>query len=433
MHRLREELLQFAWAHRLLGRRDLSSVAGRRIVVHSPGTLNVNAGPDFSNARIEVDGVTLAGNVEIHVRTSDWLRHGHQDDASYDNIILHVVYEHDAKIPQNDINQVEVLELKDLVDKRLFQTHASLFTSRAMLPCGHLIADVADEVFDMWVRRMAVERLESKVRYAAEIFEACSRDYSETFYTMLLRSFGVPVNGLPFEMLSRAVPLRLLLKHANDIMQVEALLIGGASLLHEGETQRCDRLSREFGFLSKKYGIAPLPEGVVKHSRMHHAASPARRLAQFAALVHRGHILIQHPEAIRSVEDAKYLLRGHAGRKPVPGGRNAAAPGDRFTETVLINAFAPFFVFYGRKTGQPFFSDAGVQLTESCAPEENFKTKLFVSKKKRITDAAMSQGLIRLHDEYCVRKRCLSCGIGAALLCKSNKDLPKIAVTASPS
>ncbi len=93
-----EMLLQYLWEHRLWEQCDMHTTDGKRVQVIDPGRRNTDAGPDFFNAKVSIDGKMWAGNIEIHVKSSDWRRHGHHNDSAYDTVILHVVGEADEDV-----------------------------------------------------------------------------------------------------------------------------------------------------------------------------------------------------------------------------------------------------------------------------------------------------------------------------------------------
>lgn len=423
MFKFSEELLQFIWRYKLLNPVPLITKAGNHLTIIHPGELNVDAGPDFFNAKIKINGLTLVGNIEIHILTSDWLRHNHQEDKSYNTLILHAVYEHDIELDQNKKHNVEILELKDLIDEKTLKVYEQLATAKAKLPCTKQLPSVGAIKFISWMERMTIERLEDKVQRIEDLFYAFDGDYTQTFYTCLLRSFGFKVNALPFEMLAKQLPVHLVLKHSDNLMQLEALFLGMAGLL---ESQHKDKeiqdLQNEFEYLKTKYKLQPLTKEVFKFSKMRPANFPNVRLVQFAALVHSNKELFTNPQsktdynglmqaldiAVSDYWKTRYSADGVASREHGFGKSSA--------EILIINTFAPFFFFYSKKLAKPEFMEYALNLLNSCKVEINTKTKLFESRKLELQNAAASQGIINLYDKYCVSRRCLKCGIAAAIL-----------------
>ncbi|MDI1355467.1 MAG: DUF2851 family protein [bacterium] len=426
MLKFSEELLQFIWQHRLLLPKPLITQQGKEVKVIKPGDLNKNAGPDFFNAQIGIRDLVLVGNIEVHLYTSDWLKHGHQQDRSYDNIILHVVYEHDEDLPQNINNNVEVLELKDLIAPATISRYQQICSEREKLPCTKHLSDVEDLIFSTWMERMAVERLEEKVKRIEKLFEEFDGDYTQTFYSLLFRNFGFKVNSVPFEVLSKHLPVQLLLKHSDNLQQVEALLLGMAGLLDDQfENKYIQQLQNEFEYLRRKYTLIPLKKEIFKFSKLRPANFPNLRLAQLAMLLHVNRTLFLKPHTYSSYGDIKtaltitlegywknhYTIDGNALTKELKFGTSSA-------ENVMINTFAPFFFFYSKKLVKPQYGDLALDLLNACETENNVKTRLFSAKRPLPRGATVSQGIINLYDHYCSAKRCLNCGIASSILKK---------------
>jgi len=421
---MKEELLQFIWQHKLLKPLPLISVSGKEIKVLLPGELNPDSGPDFFNARIALDNLVLAGNIEVHVNSSDWLRHKHQKDKAYDNIILHVVYKHDKHLEQNGRFNVEVLELEKLISEETLNTYNQLLRSKQELPCQNQLPFCDELKFTLWLDRVLVERIEHKAALIHSLYTSLGGNYTQTFFTLLLRAFGLKVNASAFELLGRHLPVHLLLRHANDLKQCEALLLGMAGLLDEPLTEKYPReLQNEFEFLKQKYRLLPLDKKLLKYSRMRPANFPDRRLSQFASLVNQHPNFIQAPHEFRSGEDLKKVFdfevseywQSHF-RLGLAAEQSKGSPGITAVESILINTVVPFLFLYSLRLDKPEYKEQAMRLLDVCKFENNRKTRLFSAKKEILVTAANSQACIQLFDAYCSKKRCLNCGIAAALL-----------------
>jgi len=420
----KEDLLQFAWQHKLLKPGPIVTTSGKELTVLKPGELNKDSGPDFFNAQIRINNITLAGNIEVHIKTSDWLKHNHQTDKTYDNIILHVVYKNDIELEQNKRNNVEVIELMHLLPEHLLSQYTSLLNSKQPLACARQLNVVDDLKFSAWLQRMFVERLEYKTGWIQELFESYDGNYSQTFYTVLLRNFGFKVNALPFELLARQLPLAILLKHSDNLLQVEALLFGTAGLLEEQfENPYVLKLQNEFEYLKNKHRLIPLKKEIFKFSRLRPANFATLRLSQFAQLIHEQTALFNGPQNFNSFEKIKFALQlkpnGYWQHHYTMDGQKTEKDlnlGVDSIDNLMINTFATFFFFYFKRTGQAEFETLPLILLEKCKFEKNAKTKLYSDKKSVLLNAADSQALIHLHDNYCVKRRCLNCGIAAAIL-----------------
>ncbi len=419
-----EDLLQFIWRYKLLKPLPLISTSNKLITILKYGEFNRDAGPDFFNAQLIVNNITLVGNVEIHLKTSDWLKHKHQNNTTYDTIILHAVYEHDCEIPQNTANNVEVVELKNLIDDKTIISYKNLIDNKANLPCTNQLQFVNEIVFTNWLQRMAIERLESKTKRIADLFHHFNGDYSQTFYTILLSNFGFKVNALPFELLAKQLPLTILLKHADNLLQIEALLLGCAGFLeNQFEENYINQLQNEFSYLKNKYNLIPLSKTIFKFSKMRPANFPTLRLAQFALLVTKQTTFILNPQQFISISEIKkqlvlkpkYYFKNHYQLDGTTLQRTTSF-GEASKESIVINTLAPFFFFYSKKSSKPNFCDIAIELLSQCKFENNLKSKLFMQKKQQLQNAADSQALLNLYDHYCVKKHCLKCGIGTAIL-----------------
>ena len=420
----REDLLQFIWLNKLLQPKTLITTSGKEINVLKAGELNRDAGPDFFNAQIAIDNIVLVGNIEVHVQTSDWIKHGHEGNASYDNLILHVVYKHDVGLKQNESFSVEVLELKNYISKDTLGRFEEIYESKNNLPCEKQLHLVEDLKFSYWLQRMSIERLEAKVSRLNELHETTHGDFTQTFYALLLRNFGFKVNALPFELLAKTLPVQLLLKHGDNLMQQEALLLGQAGLLDEQmEDKYIRQLQNEYAYLKTKYQLKPLHKKIFKFSRMRPANFPSIRLVQFAGWINKHSNIIQTPQNFSDprmiVDSFHFKLNGYWQTHYSLGGKKQdqeLGMGINSAQNILINTFAPFYFFYGNKTHKSTYQDLAIRFLEHCDFEKNTKTKLYISKQQQLKTAADSQACIQLFDNYCSKKECLKCGIAAAIL-----------------
>lgn len=427
-----EDLLQYIWENKLLLPGPYRTVSGKIVHIVDYGKRNVNSGPDFYNALIRINNIELAGNIELHLKTGDWLKHNHQHDAAYDHIILHAVYEHNLELPQNVKHNVEVLELKTYIKQSTLERYKGIKTSTSELPCGKQLDRVGDIYCSSWFIRMAAERMEEKVEHVQALHIHFRGDFTQTFFTLLLRSFGFGTNALPFELLAKHLPIHLLLKHADNLLQLEALLLGSAGFLDTEYTDAYVRkLQNEFAFLSRKYGLIPLKNEIFKTSRMRPSNFPVLRLAQVAKLVFQAKGFILAPQLYKHIHEIHAALQLTSSdywqmHYALDGSiaEHSAVLGKQSREVVIINALAPFLFFYGQKLHKPEYKQRALQLWEECSAENNLKVRLFAAKRHLIKNAADSQAALHLATNYCSKKKCLQCGIGRALL-KAPADKPK--------
>ena len=279
---MREEFLYYLWENRLIDK-TLQTTEGEAVDIVATGYRNTNSGPDFLEARIQIGDKLWAGHVEIHVKSSDWNRHGHQTDKAYQNVILHVVYENDAIA-----NDIPTLELKGHFDETLFANYQRFISSKSWIPCEKSIAQVPVFTRLSWLDRMAVERLESKSESVNKILETNQFDWEDTLYKLLMRYFGLKVNNEAFETLANILPFKTLLKHADNLTQVEAMLMGCAGFLEDDFTEEYPLLlKREFAVMKAKFNLLTMPAERFKFMRMRPSNFPTIRLAQIAQLNHK--------------------------------------------------------------------------------------------------------------------------------------------------
>lgn len=283
-----EGLLQYIWQHRLWLSEDMVTNDGRRVRVIDPGLLNTDAGPDFFNAKVEIDGHLWVGNVEIHVRASDWKRHHHDEDPAYDSVILHVVEKDDAPVYRINGELIPQVELR--VSPRFNECYNRLVNATVELPCAARIKEVPQLTITEWIEALAFERLHGKVDRVRELYDRFNGSWEDICYVMLARTLGFGINNDAFERMARVTPLRLLHKHSDSILQVEALLFGQAGLLngaHDSETYY-QQLTREYAFLANKFSLRPIEGSAWRLFRSRPQNFPYRRIALLAQFVHGG-------------------------------------------------------------------------------------------------------------------------------------------------
>ena len=424
---MKEEFISYVWKMRLFDLSNLKTETGDELHIISMGKENHQAGPDFFNAQIKINDIVWAGNVEIHLKASDWLQHGHQNDKAYDNVILHVVYEADIPINRPDGSPYPTLELRQRIAPQLYRNYLYLSSSRQRwIPCDKMFKpDLVDEfTVSAWLDRLLTERLERKTGQMLQCLQNNKSDWESTLYTYLARSFGGNVNGEPFEQLARSLPHRVIAKQRNQAMHTEALLFGQAGLLNNDfKGDYAKQLQNEYKFLQKKYVLIPIHTHVWKFSKMRPGNFPSVRLAQFAALLNKSDKLFTHILETKSAKACRAIFEVQASkywdnhyRLDIPSTKRVKKTGSNFIDILLINAVAPLLFLYGSQRAQPKFQDKAFELLESLPPEKNgiidkWKT-LGVSAK----NAYESQALLQLKNEYCNNIRCTQCAIGNKLL-----------------
>ncbi len=421
-----ENILHYLWKYKLFLYQDLTSADGSSIDVLHCGNHNQDSGPDFANAKIRINETLWAGSVEIHIHSSDWARHNHQHDKSYDNVILHVVWDNDGDVFRTDGTVIPVLELKNIVDNQLLSKIDLLRKSEAWIPCESLFNTIDSLTVTQFLDRTLVERLEYKAAYIAEIYKKTKGSWEDTFYIILARNFGFNVNATPFEILAKSLPQHILAKHKHNPLQIESLVFGVAGFLESpyGDAYP-QQLATEFNFLQKKYQLAPLDKHWWKSARIRPDNFPVIRLAQFSALVYKSSHLFSKLLEVEEVKAYRNLFKDLAvqpywytsydfdkKRKSV----SACNLGDSSIDVLLINAIAPMLFYYGNLLGIAHFKDKALNLLQALKPESNSVVNKFKDYGLTVASAFDSQGLIQMKKNYCDQKKCLNCAIGIKIL-----------------
>lgn len=428
-----EMLLQYLWEHRLWEQCDSFTTDGRRLVILDPGLRNNNAGPDFFNAKIELDGKVWAGNVEIHVRASDWRRHNHQHDPAYDNVILHVVGIEDEVICRRDGSPIPQFIIPFTDDYR--RRYDAMVANPAQLPCADEIALIPPIYLTDWISSLGYERLYAKADRIIDYNQRFGGDWLATAYVAMARALGFSTNAEPMERLAFATPLRALLKHRTELPMVEALLLGQAGFipadnagLAPEDVAYVDTLRQHYHFLSAKYGLKAPGDLGWKMARMRPANSPLRRIAALVAMIADGFDFGRQFIHITSDADARRLLDVHLYGYWVNhysiGRAGVHAPVAFSADTVtrlIINAVVPLLYAYGTTIGSDSHCNKAVELLEAQDPESNSVVQIFTSVGVPCHNAFTSQALIQLRRGYCEPRKCLYCRLGHRILAAKAK------------
>jgi hypothetical protein len=419
--RLNEKLLQYLWQFQYFNKTDLKTSRGENIEILYPGKLNNNQGPDFSEAQIRIDGTLMVGSVEIHLRTSQWMEHGHQDDTNYNNVILHVVFENDRE--EEFSFPLPILELQSRISNLLIDRYASLMDTQAFIACQNTIANTKDIVWMSWKERLLAERLTRKSAVVFDFLEGNAEHWEEIFWWMLARNFGLKVNVEAFEEMARSIPTRILGRHKNQIHQLEALLMGQAGLLNESFSEDYPLLlQREYKFLQNKYGLHSIKLPIYFH-RMRPGNFPTVRLAQLAMLIHNSAHLFSKILDTENVKDLHILFANTANdywhyhyRFDEPSAFKKKVVGKTMVDNLVINTIVPVVFAYGLHNKEEKFKLKALEWLEQTQAEENNITKGFASIGLHNHTAYESQAYIELKTQYCDHRHCLKCSVGNALL-----------------
>lgn len=421
---MKEEFLHYIWKTKQFIPTDLKTTKGQEIEIIFPGDYNFHSGPDFFNAQLKIDGMLWTGNVEIHVNVSDWLKHKHQNDEAYNNVILHVVYEYDCELKTNTDEAMPTLVLKDRIGMKLYENYLQFLKNNTKLACAMGVREIPSIVVTSWLSRIVAERLERKVLELKTEFNQNGNDWEETFYRNLAKQFGMKTNADPFQWLANAVPYKMILRQRDNLLQTEALLFGQAGLLPEKpEDAYSLALAREYNFLQVKFHIRPMPTHWWKFMRLRPNNFPTIRIAQLAGLFFRQPQLFRKCLETNEIVELKKLFdvpaSGYWNEHYRFGKVSKACEkklGPQAIDTIFINTIAPFKFLYGRIKGDEVLVQEAISLLEKIDPETNKIIREWESVGVKPVCAAESQALLELKKNYCEKKRCLQCEIGNYLL-----------------
>lgn len=421
-----ERLLQYIWQMQYFNKTDLHTSSNESLSVIHPGLHNTNQGPDFLEASIRIDATVWIGNIELHIKASDWNLHGHSYDKNYSNIILNVVWENDADIKDTDGKHIPMLVLQDKVSKFLLQRYEELMYAPTIIPCERSIGLVPELVWNSWKTRLAAERLERKTIVIKQYLEQSNNHWEEVFWWLLARNFGITVNSSAFEAIARSVSVNILAKHKNQIHQLESFLLGQAGLLNTRfEEDYPKMLQKEYTFYRKKYGFASIYQPI-HFLRMRPGNFPTVRLAQLAMLINRSTHLFSQVRSAASLKEVKELLDVTANdywhyhyRFDEASLFRKKVLGTQMINNIIINTIIPVVFAYGQVHKEQLFKNTALQWLEETLPEQNAITKKWKALHVKNSTAFDSQALTELTKEYCVEKKCLNCAVGSSILKKS--------------
>lgn len=415
---INEQLLQFIWQFQYFNQSSLATVDGEPLQIINCGNHNTNQGPDFLNAKVQIGSTIWAGSIELHVKASDWQRHKHDNDKNYKNVILHVVYENDLP-PVN----MYVLELKERITVSLLKRYAELMQNRQFIACAGMIQTVSHITLSNWKERLVAERLMRKAAAIEKHVTETNKHWEEVFWWLLAGNFGMKVNAIAFEAVAQSIPLNILAKHKNNLVQLEALLLGQAGLLDGAFAEKYPLLlQREYKFLQTKYKLKTV-HPPVQFLRMRPGNFPTLRLAQLAALVqHSAHLFskIIEESSVQLVMEwfsvtANDFWHYHYKLDDASVFRKKTL-GKTTIENIVINTIVPVLFAYGAYSDNQSIKDKALRWLDEVAAEKNYITKGFQALGLHNKSAWDSQAFIELKTRYCNVLRCLQCAVGNSLL-----------------
>ena len=423
---MKEDFLHYLWKFKKFDTLNLKTFNGEAITIINVGQYLEMAGPDFFNAQIVIGDQKWAGNVEIHLKSSDWYVHHHERDEAYENVILHVVWEHDTEIFRSNNTEIPVLELKKYVDAATITNYKSLMSPKTWIYCEKQLKEVKEFTLKNWQERLFFERLERKSNPIFELLKQTNNDWEAVLFCLLAKNFGLNTNGEIFLKIAQSIPFSIIRKESFEVENLEALLLGTAGLLDsEKEDNYYKDLKFRYFYLLHKYQIEKKLVEPVQFFKHRPDNFPTIRLSQLANLYHSRQNLfsiISTSNSVKSIYEnfdvstSDYWENHYQFDKESPKKKKKLSKS--FVDLVLINTIVPIQFAYTKSQGKEI-SEALIQLLNEVAPEKNAILDKFSSFGIKSKNAFETQSLLQLKNEYCNKSRCLECAIGMELL-KSN-------------
>jgi hypothetical protein len=425
---MNEDFLQLIWKNRWFDDKVYLTRSGKKVRILHPGYLNDSSGPDFFNARILIDEVQWAGNAEIHVKSSDWNAHKHQHDAAYNNVILHIVDNDDIDVFNS--KNAEVCTIAISYPPEYSRNLNQLLSSNDKLACNQYINQIDNIHLKQWFSRMASERLAERSEAISALLTEFRNDWEQAFYIFLFRSFGFGANAQAFEQLARSLPVSIVSKHYDHLIQVEALLFGQSGLLEEPYIDDYQQLlGKEYKILQAKFNLSPIEAHLWKFMRLRPNNFPTLRLSQLSALLNRSPRMLAQILKFDNADSIVSFLKVSAsaywnshfvfGKTQSPTHKHL---GDDSAKLIIINTIIPFIFAYGKYKNNELLNDRALQFLESTEAEKNTITESWKQAGFKASSALETQAMLCLNRNYCVKRRCSCCDIGARIILKSNKN-----------
>ncbi|MCF2876463.1 MULTISPECIES: DUF2851 family protein [unclassified Tenacibaculum] len=423
---MKEEFLHFLWQYKLFNITNLKSVHNESIQIVKSGMHNKNSGPDFLNAQLKINHQLWIGNVEIHINSSDWYAHKHEEDENYDAVILHIVWNHDAEVFMKNNLPLPTLELKELVHENVMKNYEQLFSKQLQwISCENQIVDVDAFLIKNWLERLYFERLENKSILIKELLANSKNDFEAVLFQLLAKNFGLKVNGDAFLQLAKSFDFSILQKVRFNEFQLSALLFGQAGFFEETvENEYFFSLKNEYDYLKHKYQLTSIHNKQFQFFRMRPNNFPTIRIAQLVALFHKYQNLFSKLLELNRKEDFYDLLSVEVNAFwqahytfETTSKKLTKRLTKSFIDLLLINTIIPLKFVYEQYKGI-LNEEEILKLIQQIKPEKNSIISKFSDLKLIAKNAFESQALLELRNNFCVKKRCINCAIGNNLLKK---------------
>ncbi|WP_343696997.1 DUF2851 family protein [Flavobacterium sp.] len=420
---MKEDFLHYLWKYKKFDTLNLKTVQNESITIIKTGDYLELAGPDFFNALIVIGDQKWAGNIEIHLKSSDWYLHNHEKDPAYENVILHIVWENDTPIFRQNNTEIPVLVLKDYTSKEVIENYNALLFPKTWISCEKQLKNIDDFILKNWQERLFFERLERKSKFVFELLEETNQDWEAVLFCLLARNFGLNTNGSSFLEMSKSISFSVIRKESFEVENLEALFFGNLALLDgEKEDEYFKDLKFRYFFLLHKYQLEKPFINPVQFFKHRPDNFPTIRLSQLANLYHKYQNLFYKIIALKSAKNVYELLsilvspywqNHYQFDKESP--KKAKTLSKSFLDLIIINTIIPIQFAYSTIMGDAILEDL-IDFMNEVVPEKNAVIDKFESFGIKAKNAFETQTLLELKNEYCNNKACLKCAIGMELL-----------------
>ncbi len=420
---MKENFLHYVWQYKKFDFSNLTTVSGELLTITNCGNYLQQTGPDFFNAQIVLGNQKWAGNIEIHIKSSDWYLHHHEKDANYENVILHVVWEHDTPVFRKDNSEIPVLELKNYIKEKELENYRQLASPKSWIYCENQIAKIDSFVLSNWQERLFVERQERKYMPIEQLLIETENNWEAVLFCMLAKNFGLNTNGETFLKIAKSIPFSIIRKESAEVANIESLLFGSAGLLPlEAEDNYTKDLKNRFDFISQKYTLKRVPIEPLQFFKHRPDNFPTIRLAQLAMLYHKQQNLFSKVNVAKKLTELYQLFEitiSEYWQKHYQFDKESQKKKKQFSkpfiDLLVINTIVPIQFAYAKSQGKES-SESLLDLLSEISSEKNIIIDKFSNFGIKAMNAFESQSLLQLKNEYCNHGKCLQCAVGTQLL-----------------
>jgi len=420
---VKEDFLHYVWQYKKFDFSNLKTISGELLTIINCGNYLQQTGPDFFNAQIVLGNQKWVGNIEIHIKSSDWYLHQHEKDTNYENVILHVVWEHDTPVFRKDNSEIPVLELKNYIKKKELENYRQLIFQKSWIYCENQIAKIDSFVLSNWQERLFVERLERKYMPIEQLLIETGNNWEAVLFCMLAKNFGLNTNGEAFLKIAKSIPFSVIRKESVEVANLESLLFGMADLFPiDAEDSYTKDLKKRFEYLSQKHKLRKMTIEPVQFFKHRPDNFPTIRLAQLAMLYHNQQNLFSKVIVAKKVKDlyqlfevttSDYWQTHYQFDKESPKKKKQFSKS--FIDLLVINTIVPIQFAYAKSMGKEA-SESLLDLLREVTAEKNIIIEKFSGFGIKAGNAFESQSMLQLKNEYCNYSKCLQCALGIQLL-----------------